>query len=66
MGWLSRQKQEFSNTWLRSTLLCLGRQVKITARDRIFLRSRVMQVRLGPADTSSHHTSRSSSDAAAC
>jgi len=44
--WLRRQRHEFSNGWFRSTWLCLRRQAKITARDRVFLRGRVMQVLL--------------------
>jgi ABC-type multidrug transport system ATPase subunit/ABC-type multidrug transport system permease subunit len=44
--WLRRQRHEFSNGWFRSTWLCLQRQIKITARDRVFLRGRVMQVLL--------------------
>lgn len=42
--WLRRQRCEFSNSWLRSTWLCLQRQTKITLRDRVFLRGRLVQV----------------------
>lgn len=42
--WLKRQRHEFSNGWFRSTWLCLQRQAKITGRDRVFLRGRVVQV----------------------
>ena len=44
--WLDRQTSEFSNSWLQSTWLCLKRQITITSRDRIFLRSRIVQVLL--------------------
>jgi hypothetical protein len=42
--WLAMQQQEFSNGWLRSTWLCLRRQARIAARDRVFLRSRLLGV----------------------
>jgi hypothetical protein len=35
---------QFSISWLQSTWLCLKRQARITFRDRVFLRSRVVQV----------------------
>jgi len=44
--WLRRQRCEFSNGWFRSTWLCLQRQARITLRDRVFLRGRIMQVLL--------------------
>lgn len=42
--WEPFQKQEFVNNWMLSMWLCLRRQALIFSRDKVFMRSRILQV----------------------